>query len=147
MNVDPGQALNPSVKPPPLERFWDFPFKIVFASSGVAKRTLYRHLYNYYIDNPNIVQQCRPSIIHVLGKFILIRISSDMQVRESDGSVVKNQTQVGDYRWFDTQSDLSAMLFIFSRLQSNAFLAQQMIWNYDNMINPIIEEAQKLPTI
>ncbi len=145
VSAEPGRALNPSVKPPPLERLWDFPFKIVFASSGVGKTTLYRHLYNYYIDNPNTPQECRPSIIHVLGKFVLVRISSDMQAREPDGSVAKNQTQVGDYRWFDTQSDLSAMLFVFSRLQSNAFLAQQMIWKYDNMINPIIEEAQKLP--
>ena len=145
VSAEPGRALNPSVKPPPLERFWDFPFKIVFASSGVGKTTLSRHLDNYYIDNPNIPQECRPSIIHVLGKFVLVRVSQDMQARESDGSVAKNQTQVGDYRWFDTQSDLSAMLFVFSRLQSNAFLAQQMIWKYDNMINPIIWEAQKLP--
>ena len=145
MSAEPGRALNPSVKPPPLERFWDFPFKIVFASSGVGKTTLSRHLDNYYIDNPNIPQECRPSIIHVLGKFVLVRVSQDMQARESDGSVAKNQTQVGDYRWFDTQSDLSAMLFVFSRLQSNAFLAQQMIWKYDIMINPIIWEAQKLP--
>ena len=38
VSAEPGRALNPSVKPPPLERFWGFPFKIVFASSGVGNR-------------------------------------------------------------------------------------------------------------
>ena len=144
--LDNFSALNPSVKPPRPERFWDFPFKIVFASKGVRKTTLSGHLNNYYNDNPNVPQGCKPNIIHVLGSYILVRISPEMQVRESDGSVAENQPQVGEYRWFNTYSDLSAMLFIFLKIQSNVFLAQKMIWKYDNLINPIIQQAQKLPT-
>ena len=146
VSADLARALNPCVKPPTPDWVREFPYKIVFASKGVEKTTLSGHLNNYYNDNPNVPQGCKPNIIHVLGSYILVRISPEMQARESDGSVAENQPQVGKYRWFDTHSDLSAMLFIFSKIQSNVFLAQQMIWKYNNMINPIIEQAQKLPT-
>ena len=146
MNADPSRALNPLVKQPPSERFWDFPFKVVFATSGVEKTTLYEHLCSYYNGSPNIEHERRPSIIHVLGQYILIRITPDMVTQKPDGSIVQTQTPTGHYRWFDTHSDLSAMLFMFSRIQSNAFFTQQMIWKYDDMINPVIEAAQELFT-
>ncbi len=146
VNYNPDQALNPALIPPRHERFWDLPFKIIFATNGIEKTTLYQHLRNFYDDNPSIRQERKPSIIHVLGKYIFMRITPDIGTTGPDGLTIDIQPQLGDYRWFDAYCDLSAMLVIFSKIQSNAFIAPHMIWKYENMINPIIEEARKIAT-
>ena len=51
-----------------------------------------------------------------------------------------SDTPVGEYRVFDTASDLSAMALMFSRLQKSAFLAYHMIWPYEQWIDRLMNE-------
>ena len=119
------------------ERRWDLPYKILFAYDGIDKDTLYAHLVEYYRRNPHVPNECRPSLVHVLGKYALFRIVPGMTVLETDGTKAQQQPGVGDYWLFSRKSDLFAMMFMLTTIQSNLFLANHTIANYDRYINEI----------
>ena len=138
------KAMNPQIKPPD-KWWWNLPYKIIFGSDGVAKETLLGHVRKFYNNNPSIAHERRPSVIHVLGKYILMRIMPGMNVLDSDGTTAQQQPQEGEYWPLDRMGDQIAMSFMFSALQRNTFYANQMSWRYDQYINALAKEILKVP--
>ena len=130
------QKLNVPKQPVHEDWWWDLPYKIIFAYDGIAKETLSGHLNDFYHQNPDIPQECRPSLIHVLDEYVLFRISSDMNVLEPDGSVLRDQPSPGSYRWFNCNPDVQAMTFMFPILARNAYLLNNLIPEYGKYIPP-----------
>ena len=142
--VAPGNALTPQIKVGP-EFWWDWPYKVIFAYDGIDKKLIEKHRSEFYQENRDIPQECRPSLIHVLGKYIFVRITPQMTVSNADGSQPSNPTPVGQYRLFETVADVSAMAFMFMALQQRSFIANHMLWKYDELINPLIDGIRNNP--
>ena len=137
--TDPDKALSPNIQNVGEEFWWDWPYKVIFAYDAIDKETLYRHISEFYNERREIPQHRRPSLIHVLGKYIVVRWLPQMRTRNVVGGASSAiDTTVGDYRWFDTASDLAAMAYMFSSLQERAFLAYHMIWPYGQWIDRLM---------
>ena len=141
---NPNKALNPQVAG--SVPYWtrDWPYKIVFAfdaDTGVA--TMMEHL-NRYIEDNDIPHERRPSIIHVLGKYFIVRIKPGHLVENIDQSLVDSQPQEWSYHTFDWEPDVQALAHILPQIQRNAFLAGQMIWDYDTHGNRVIQQIRKI---
>jgi len=142
-SIPPAPGLQ-KAQPPYLRindaRWLDWPYKVVVAFDAIEKETLIKHVWEFYEKNSDISVQRRPNLIHVVGKYIIARITPDMRVLEPDGKPVTEQPRVGSYRWFDNKTDPLAMLWILTTLQENAFLTSHLMWKYDEWINRVADE-------
>ena len=138
--ADTSQALNPMLNPKEEKFWWDWPYKVIFAYDAIEKETLLQYIQEFYHEKPEIPQECRPSLIHVLGRYMIVRWLPEMGVRDVGDPSSLIDTPVGEYRSFVKGSDLSAMAFMFSSLQKRAFLAYHMIWPYNRWIDRLLDE-------
>ncbi len=118
---------------------WDMPYKLVFAYDGATIDTVFEHLTEYYRRNPDIQQERRPSLIHVLGKYAIYRFTTGMFVVESDGSTAIGQPRAGDYFPFSRDSDLLAMAAMVTKIQQNLALANHMLIRYEKYPSSIAD--------
>ena len=139
--TDPAKALNPNIGNVGAEFWWDWPYKVIFAYAAIDKETLYRHLLEFYAKRPEIPPQRRPSLIHVLGQYIIVRRLPQMGFRNVVGGASSEiDTPVGEYFPHVIGADPAAMALMFSQLQHRAFLAYHMIWPYDRWINQLMDK-------
>ena len=138
--ANPAKALNPNIGNVGAEFWWDWPYKVIFAYESIKKETIYQYLSDFYTEHPEIPHACRPSLIHVLGKYIIVRWLPGMGAQNVFVPTTPINTTVGNYRWFDTAADLAAMALMFSQLQRSAFLAYHMIWHYDRWIDQLMNK-------
>ena len=138
------KALNPGIAGSVPDWTRDWPYKIVFAfDADTGLETMMEHL-NRYIEDNDFPHERRPSIIHVLWKYSIVRIKPGWQVKNIDRSVVDSQSQTWSYHRFDWESDVQVLAYMLPQIQRNAFLAAQMIWNYDEHSNRVAQEMQKI---
>ena len=138
--TDPANALNPNIGNIEPEFWWDWPYKVIFAYTAIDKKTLCRHILEFYAKRPEIPPQCRPSLIHVLGKYIIVRRLKGMWFRNVvRGASSEIDTPEGEYFPVVKGADLAAMALMFSQLQQRAFLAYHMIWRYDLWLNRLMD--------
>ena len=116
---------------------WDWPYKVLFAYDGIEKDRLHEYILDFYRDNADVPHECRPSLIHVLGKYAVFRIVPGMNVMETDGSLARMQPATGVYWPSSGQSDILAMMFMLTALQRNSFYANHTITGYDSYISEI----------
>ena len=132
------KALNPSIGNVEEEFWWDWPYKVIFAYDAIDKATLFQYVSKFYEENKEIPHECRPSLIHVLGQYNIMRKLKSISAVKVSGSQSSENTPIGGYLLFDVAPDLSALAMMFSSLQRRAFLAYHMIWPYDQWINQLI---------
>lgn len=71
-NKEPlGKRAMPSLTIPNYE---DWPFKIIYASRGVSVETLLQSINEFYSENNTIPITKRPNLIHIAGKYNVVRI-------------------------------------------------------------------------
>ena len=116
-------------------RWDDMPYKVIVAFDAIDKETIHSHITRFYEENAIIPFERRPNLIHVVGKYFLIRFSPDGQVLNPNGTVAAGQPEVGEYRWFDTGPDVTATAWVLDAIRSNAFIAQNSMYKYDAWIN------------
>lgn len=124
---------------------WDRPYKVIFAYQGLESETIYHHLVDYYRRNPDVPQERRPSLVHVLGKYAIFRITDGLSVMEADGTTALHQPSVGEYWSFSRDSDLMAMSFMLTTIQKNLFLANYMLVKYSTYIAKIADIVIRRP--
>ena len=124
-------------------RWNDMPYKIIFAYQGIEASTLNNHIEAFYSQNPQIPMYRRPHIIHVLNKYVVVRMTPDARVINADGSPDPNQPREGLYHTFSTAPDTMTMVWTLNELQSNAFLSNNLMYKYDKWINEIANRIQK----
>ena len=133
---------------PPLLRIddslWnDMPYEVIFAYQGIEASTLCSHIETFYSQNPQIPIYRKPNIIHVLNKYVVVRMTSGMEVINADGRPDPNQPQEGQYQTFFTAPDTLAMVWTLNKLQKNAFLSNNLMYKYEDWINEIANRIQK----
>ena len=135
-SIPPTSTLNGRVNPNlPITNYDDWPYKIIYASSGIAPSTLLDHLTSYYAVHPDIPLGRRPNIIHVSGKYIISRATPGMSGRNPDRSGMR--LDVGRFYCFDFNADLQGILWVLQELQVRATLSTHILYSYSSMINRI----------
>lgn len=117
----------------------DWPFKAIYASSGISSTTLVNHIREFYRDNPNIPLSRRPNLIHVSGEYVVFRIGScqrlDSKYRSGD------EIQLGEFYAFSTEPDIQGLQWTIDGIQQNALASTHIIYNYQGLIELVHKEA------
>ena len=128
------KRVNPMLK---IGGYDDWPYKIIYASGGLADSTILAHIDEFYDENPQIPLSRRPDIIHVAGKYVIFRIKKEMSVMDiKSGSTP--EVEVGKFKSITRNPDLHAMIWTIDELQKKAWLSSQIIYEYSEMINKIL---------
>ncbi len=130
--------LDPSYK---IDNYNDWPYKIVYASKGISPVTIMEYIQEFYSLNAEIPDFRKPNIIHVLGKYILVKPSKDLIFYNLNRTV--QEPGIGNYHLFTTIPDLQGMLLTMNDLQSRASAATKINYNYNLLTNKLIMEELK----
>lgn len=129
-----GNAANPLLH---IASYDNWPYKIIYASDGLASDTILSHIRNYYLVNSTIPLTRRPDIIHVAGKYVIVRIKPGMVVHSSDGTTVVLPN--GDFHVFVTNSDRLAITWTIDELQKIASTSTHILFDYSFIIDELFK--------
>ena len=141
--------LSPVVKYS-IQHWLDIPYKIILAYGAINKETLFEHICEFYKKNDSIPINRRPNIIHILKNsteeeqgYVMVRMTPEMQIMESDGSLTTEQVKDGEYRWFYPNHNVLAMAWILDSIKQNNFIINFSKFNYRQWINRLADEIIK----
>lgn len=114
------------------ERFYDdWPVKIIYASNGISLDSLTNTLLDFYKNNPNIPFNKRPNIIHVIGKYTLVRTYQN--TTKADGSTWPANT----YYPHPDATDVYGLSYAISLIQEIVMAERFLIQSYGSVLNKI----------
>ncbi|KQS45904.1 hypothetical protein ASG38_14940 [Flavobacterium sp. Leaf359] len=122
-----------------IKDYEDWPYKIIYASDGLNGETLLKHCDEYYLENPNIPISRRPNIIHVAGKYYIMKVGIEMELldKKTKKQEVYN-SEIGSFSLMhDTESDLQAIIWSIYNIQINCTASNHILFNYAWLINQI----------
>ena len=114
-----------------IKGYDEFPYKIVFSYDGVSASAVMEHLERYYASDGSAPCQCRPNLIHVAGKYSIIRTLGDAVTR--DGTAIPANT----FHLNPGPSMGWALLHVAGVIQQNAMAASHINYNYRDLENLI----------
>ncbi|SDQ77880.1 DUF6602 domain-containing protein [Pseudovibrio sp. Tun.PSC04-5.I4] len=123
-----------------VEGYENWPFKIIFAYGGLEAGTIIEHLNTFYSENPNIPPTRRPNIIHVAGKYNLIKSDGGLEIMNADGSIFRKVPQ-NEYVPFVENSDVQALAFVVRSIQQNAMTSGHIFTSYTELLNNVVQVA------
>jgi hypothetical protein len=114
----------------------DWPYKIVYATNGLEGGTILQHVNSFYAQHPDIPITRRPHIIHVAGKYVIIRIVHGMKLfSATDGS--EKELPLGNFHLFTRDPDLQGILWALDGLQQNAAASTEILFSYRDLIKKV----------
>ena len=113
----------------------DWPYKVIFSTDGIEGNTLLSHINEFYKEHPEIPICRRPHIIHVAGKYVLMRVVRGMSIRRSSGEIV--QSEPGTYHLITRDPDLQGIVWVLNALQQNASASTEILYSYSDLINKV----------
>ncbi len=119
-----------------INNYDDWPYKIIYATDGVAAETLLSHLNAFYVAHPEIPVGRRPNIIHVSGKYVVIRAISGMSMF-NPAKGVSEPLELGTFRILTRDSDLQGILWVLDGLQQRATASTHILHSYGNLMNHV----------
>jgi hypothetical protein len=126
--------VNPALK---IRDYDNWPVKVVYASSdGLEPIGLLNHVNQYYAQNPSIPSCRRADFIHVAGSCLIAKVFPDMKLVDK-ASGKSESLPVGSYYLLTDDSDLQAILWILHRVQKCASASNQILFNYDWIIDRV----------
>lgn len=112
----------------------DWPYKVVYASSGITANTILGHLNDYYIANPQVPITRRPNVVHVAGQYAIFRAEPGMSTYDRATSQ-STPLEPGSFHVFSTDPDLQAICWVLNGLQTRATASTHILFRYDDLIN------------
>lgn len=119
-----------------IGNYENWPYKIIYASNGLAGETILEHLNKFYEENPEIPIYRRPDLIHVAGKYVIFKTRKGMKLRNSITGEDK-VIEVGKFHLTNTNPDLHAIIWALDELQKNAAASTEILYSYSWIINKI----------
>jgi hypothetical protein len=107
----------------------DWPYKAIYASSGISGDTLLSHLNAYYRSHPTPARNS-PNIIHVAGQYVIWRTGKD-PMKMPEGREVPPRT----YFKQSVVPDVAALAGVLIGMQRIAALSKLVIYDYGEMYN------------
>jgi hypothetical protein len=120
-----------------LLRYDDWPYKIVYASDGIAGATLLQHLHDFYAANPDIPAARRPNLIHVAGKYIVLRVVPGVLMSSGVPGEKPREFPLGTFRLITRDPDLQGILWALNSLQQYAQASTEIEFSYGELINKV----------
>jgi hypothetical protein len=114
----------------------DWPYKIVYATDGLDGETVLRHANSFYDQRADIPITRRPHMIHVAGKYVIMRAVPGMELVSTTGGP-KETPQLGTYLLIVRDADLHGIVWALDNLQQNASASTHIIFSYGNLINKV----------
>jgi hypothetical protein len=112
--------------------FDDWPYKIVYASDGIELETMLNALKGFYEKQADIPLNKRPNLIHVLGKYAIVRTGQE-------GGVTRDGTRIEPNK-FHGMSDPNGVIGLVSAataIQRIASASKHIFYRYNEMLNNI----------
>jgi hypothetical protein len=141
-SIPPTQTLEGRKNP--LFRIDDYPWwplKVIYATDGIAAKTLAGHIAAFYSSNSAIPPERRPEFIHVLGKYLLIQANDDVRFAKASSNnpvkLLEGKSIEGRYLIVDSDPDLFAIARVLHKLQSYASQSSQINFEYSGIFNSI----------
>ncbi len=101
----------------------------MYASDGASMKTVLETITSFYEGNQDIPQHKQPNIIHVCGKYSIIRVRKKTTRR--DGTQIPENTFCGQ----PDPSDSYALLLTILEVQVIAEGCKHLIYNYSDLLN------------
>lgn len=114
----------------------DWPYKVIYATNGLEGDTILNHLNKFYIEQPEIPLTRRPNLIHVAGKYIIIRAVTGITIRQK-ATGIDRIPELGSFQLLSKDPDLSAIVFTLDNLQQNAAASTEIFFSYRWIVNKI----------
>jgi hypothetical protein len=120
-------------------RYDDWPYKVVYASDGIAGETLLGHLHDFYRENSSIPFSRRPNLIHVAGKYIVLRAVPGVLIGSADSpNLPATQPELGTFHLITRSPDLHGILWALNSLQQVAQASSEIRFDYGELINKVV---------
>lgn len=115
-----------------IPHYEDWPYKIVYASDGINIEAAMETLNKFYIKNNDIPLKKRPNLIHVAGKYLIVRAMEYANITR-DGRKI----ETGAYHAQVHKVDEYGILFAVAHMQDIVVAASQMTFSYTDLINKL----------
>lgn len=124
-----GNRKMPLMKIPDYE---EWPFKIIYAPNGVSLETLLMSIEDFYEANPSIPITRRPNLIHVAGKYNVIRTLEE-------GGETRNGTKIPPNVFYGQPdpTDVYGLAIAIEQIQKKALAAQHILFTYEKILQNI----------
>lgn len=107
----------------------DWPYKIVYASDGIAQDTMVSHIMQFYDENQHIPFERRPNLIHVLGKYTIVRSKKGHKfgfVNGNDGIEI----EPGQFVPSNSDPDIQGLMLVAFEMQKKANEANHLLFSH-----------------
>ena len=115
-----------------VKGFDDWPCKIIYASGGIGRDSLMTNLNTFYEENSFIPHNKRPNIIHVLGKYFIVRIDKRGGETRSGHALQPNTFHPADIK-----SDAVAFSWTITKIQEIAQASKMIVYRYHNIVEKL----------
>ena len=120
----------------------DWPLKVIYATRGIQRKNLLKHMNEYYAENSGIPWTRRPNFIHVLGKYVLIRGAESLNLQNL--STQESLEFPGDqYFLYAEDSDLPAFVFMLDLIQRRTIASSHIRFTYGDFLNNALRSKSK----
>ena len=119
-----------------ISNYEDWPYKIIYAIDGLKAETILDHINEFYAKNTDIPIHRRPNMIHVTGKYLIMRAAPEMKLISPDGTS-RPKIEAGTYQIIRRDSDLQAIIWALNYLQERAAFSTEILFQYGDLINKV----------
>lgn len=125
--------INPMLR---VGNYDDWPYKIVYATDGIAVETIMGHINMFYQSHPEIPLCRRPNVIHVCGKYAIFRVVPGVSIWDWNKEG-KEEVELGKFHPFVTDPDLQGIVWVLNNLQEQATISSHILYSYGDIINRV----------
>jgi len=121
-----------------IEGYADWPYKIIYATDGISCETLLGHLQQFYLDNPSIPLGRRPNIIHVSGKYVIIRSIEGLSVVWVPEKQQEVKLAPGTFFPSTIDPGIQGIVRVLEGLQNRAIASTHILYSYTEAMNRVV---------
>jgi hypothetical protein len=107
----------------------NWPFKIIYASDGISEESLKIELNKYYKNNPSIPPEKRPDLIHVAGKYYVMKMIPGLEIEYEEGIQPTKDPMVST-----NDPDVCALAYAVDSIHDIAFQSKFIIFRYNKIL-------------
>jgi hypothetical protein len=120
-----------------INEYDDWPYKVIYASDGISLENLSTALNEFYKEHSSIPPHKRPNLIHVAGKYVIVRTKPGNALTRN-GTVLEVNTFYPMASGISLESsDAFALLYAISQIQGIVAASKYVRYEYKSMIDKI----------
>ena len=109
-------------------------YKIIFAFDSISLNSLTEVLDNY-LEKNNVPISRQPNLIHIVGKYTIIRTVDENHI-DSSG----NKVPIGKYVSYNDEPDVKGLLYAILGIQESSYCFSHLIVNHQDLLNKIFQK-------